>query len=70
MAGASEDKAPSRLPTTASIKDEPIEQSFQEESPEVGESTSIEKNESHRSENDAEENKKSIEVEVGCNNVN
>lgn len=65
MAGLSEDETPSKLPI--SIGDETAEQSFQEESLKDGGSTLIEKNEIHRPENDAAENIKAVEVEVGCN---
>ncbi|XP_054800146.1 uncharacterized protein LOC129304483 isoform X2 [Prosopis cineraria] len=47
------DEEPSRLPTVASIRDEMIEQSCYEESLNDGESTLIEKNDSHRPKNEA-----------------
>ncbi|KAK4282343.1 hypothetical protein QN277_013732 [Acacia crassicarpa] len=57
-----EDEAPSRLPPVASARDETIEQSSHEESPKDGKITLIEKNESHRPKDEAEESKTAAEV--------
>ncbi|KAI9075572.1 hypothetical protein K1719_042478 [Acacia pycnantha] len=56
------DEAPSRLPPVASARDETIEQSSHEESLKDEEITLIEKNESHRPKDEAEESKSAAEV--------